>query len=116
MKARFQADADLNEDIVMALIRREPSVDFRTAEEAGLRGLPDGAVLALASEDNRILVSHDRKTMSRHFAQFTISRGSPGVFIISQNVSVRAASDELPLVWAASEAEEWRNLIVELPL
>jgi hypothetical protein len=38
MKARFQADADLNEDIVMALIRREPGIDFQTAEEAGLRG------------------------------------------------------------------------------
>ena len=87
MKARFQADADLNEHIVMALIRREPSLAFRTAEEAGLPGLPDEAVLALASEDNRILVSHDRKTMSRHFAEFIISRGSPrGIYNIANHL------------------------------
>ena len=30
MKIRFQADADLNEDIVSGVRRREPSVDFQT--------------------------------------------------------------------------------------
>jgi hypothetical protein len=69
MKPRFQADADLNEDIVTAVLRREPEIDFHTADEAGLRGLPDNAVLALAAQENRILISHDRRTMSRHFAE-----------------------------------------------
>ena len=36
MKVRFQADADLNEIIVTALLRREPSIDFQTATAAGL--------------------------------------------------------------------------------
>jgi hypothetical protein len=115
MKPRFQADADLNEDIVIAVLRREPGIDFQTADDAGLRGLSDDAVLALASLENRILVSHDRRTMSRHFAERLISHSSPGVFIISQNVSIRAATDDLVLIWGASEAEEWTNLIVELP-
>ena len=34
MKVRFQADADLNEIIVEALLRREPSIDFCTATAA----------------------------------------------------------------------------------
>src|SRR5262245_4711178 len=116
MRPRFQADADLNEDIIMAVLRREPAVDFQTAEAAGLRGLPDDAVLALASQGNRILISHDRRTMRRHFARFIMSDNSPGVIIVSQNISIRVASEELLLIWAASEAEEWKNLIVELPL
>ena len=32
MKIRFQADADLNQIIVLATVRREPSIDFQTAE------------------------------------------------------------------------------------
>jgi hypothetical protein len=40
MKVRFQADSDLNEDIVTGVIRREPRIDFQTANEASLRGLP----------------------------------------------------------------------------
>ena len=31
MKVRFQADADLNEDIVAGVQRRVPEIDFQTA-------------------------------------------------------------------------------------
>jgi hypothetical protein len=41
MKVQFQADADFNEKIVKAVLRREPSIDFRTAQAAGLPGLMD---------------------------------------------------------------------------
>jgi hypothetical protein len=116
MTVRFQADADLNAEIVAGVLRREPSVDFQTADEADLRRFPDPEVLALAAQEGRILVTHDRRTMPRHFADFILQHHSPGVFIIAQTVSVRVAIEALLLVWAASESEEWRNLIVELPL
>ena len=41
MKVRFQADADLNEEIIDGLIRRELNLDFKKASEANLRELPD---------------------------------------------------------------------------
>jgi hypothetical protein len=31
MKVRFQADADLNEILIKAALRREPAIDFQTA-------------------------------------------------------------------------------------
>jgi hypothetical protein len=116
MNVRFQADADLNEDIVAGVVRREPTIDFQTADEANLRGLPDPQVLALAAQENRILVTHDRRTMPRHFADFIVNQKSSGVAIIAQKVDVRVAIEELLLIWAASDAEEWINLIVDLPL
>ena len=116
MRVRFQADADLNEDIAAGLVRREPLIDFRTAEEANLRGLPDPQVLAVAAQENRILVTHDRRTMPRHFADLIVNQRSPGVVIIAQKVNVGVAIEELLLIWAASDAEEWLNLIVDLPL
>ena len=116
MKVRYQADADLNEDIVAGVMRREAEIEFQRADEANLRGLPDREVLALAAQENRILVTHDRRTMPAHFADFILSQTSPGVFIISQRLSVSAAIEELLLVWVTSESEEWVNLIVELPL
>lgn len=116
MKVRFQADADLNEDIVLGLVRQESSIDFQTAEEANLRGLDDAEVLACAAQEHRILVTHDRRTMPHHFANFILNHDSPGVFIISQKVDVRTAIEELLLVWSASDSEEWINLIVDIPL
>lgn len=116
MRIRFQADADLNEEILSGVLRQNPDIDFQTAEEAELRGLADPEVLARAADENRILVTHDRRTMPRHFADFIGRRACPGVMIISQRVSVHRAIEELTLAWEVSEAEEWFNLIVELPL
>ena len=46
MPIRFQADTDLNQIIVSAVVRRYPEIDIRTATVAGLAGLKDAEVLA----------------------------------------------------------------------
>ena len=55
MKVRFQADADLHQMIVTALLRREPSVALQTATAAGLAGLSDLHVLAHTAMERRVL-------------------------------------------------------------
>jgi len=69
MPIRFQADADLNQIIVSAVVRRVPAIDFRTATTAGLAGLKDREVLAATADDGRVLVTHDQ-AMPRHFREF----------------------------------------------
>ena len=54
MKVRFQADADFNQNIVRALRRRDPAIDFQTAHEARLHGVDDAMVLARAAEEGRL--------------------------------------------------------------
>ncbi len=49
MKIKFQADSDLNEDILNGVIRRVPEIDFRTVSDASLDGLDDPKVLAFAT-------------------------------------------------------------------
>jgi predicted nuclease of predicted toxin-antitoxin system len=116
MKPRFQADADLDRHIVAAVKRREPMVDFQSAQDAGLTGMSDPAVLAFAASEGRVLVSHDRKTMPVHFSDFVQRSTSPGLLIVSQHLAVSAAAEELLLIWVASEAEEWINQVACLPL
>jgi len=116
VKIRFQADADFNENIVAGVLRREPQVDFRTALQGGLRGLDDMQALALAAQDGRVLVSHDRKTMPAQFAEFVRSNTSPDLFIVSQKADLLTAIEGLLLVWAATEPEEWVNKICTIPI
>jgi hypothetical protein len=116
MKLRFQADADLNRKIVAGVRRREPAIDFRSAREGDVIGRPDAEVLSLVAQDGRVLVSHDRQSMPRHFARFMGTRASPGLIIISQRLDIGQAIEEVLLIWAATEAEEWQNAIVFLPL
>ena len=116
MKVRFQADADLNQIILLAVIRREPTIDFQTAIAAGLTGMADPEVLARATNDGRVLVTHDRKIMLRHFSEFIAHETSPGLLVVPQSISVATVVEDLILIWSATEAEEWVNRIGFLPL
>jgi len=115
VKVRFQADADLNEDIVRGILRREPNVDFQTATKAGLRLLSDLQVLTLAAREGRVLVSHDRRTMPHAFASFVRGNASPGLLIVSQKSDLRTAIEDLLLVWLSTEAHEWINQEFAIP-
>lgn len=116
MNICYQADADLTQAIVTGVLRREPSIDFQTAFAAGLNGLKDQEVLAVAATQGRILVTHDRKTMPSEFAQFVVDNRSTGVLIVSRKLALEKVIDELILIWSASNAEEWINRIAKLPL
>jgi hypothetical protein len=112
---RFQADADLRQAIVTGTLRRQPKLDFRSANESGLEGIKDPDVLAISARDGRVLVTHDRKTMPTEFGQFIATQISSGVLILSQNLPVGEAIDAIILVWEASTAEEWINQIMTFP-
>ena len=71
MKVLYQADNDLRRAIVRGAVRREPRMNFRSAQSARLDGAPDPEVLTIAAQEGRILVSHDFETMPNHFRQFT---------------------------------------------
>ena len=116
MKPRFLADADLNRTIVSGVKRRAPGIDFLTAEDASIDGMPDFDVLATAARDGRILVLHDFGTMPHHFRDFMARQHSPGVFLISQAVPVVVAVEAMLMIAEASQAEEWENQLTYLPL
>jgi predicted nuclease of predicted toxin-antitoxin system len=114
---RFQADNDLRLHIVRALRRREPSIDFKTADAAGLDDLDDLTVLRRAAAEDRILVTHDKRTMPRAMAALLAAgEESPGVLlVIPQNVDIPRLCGSLILIWSASMPEEWRNQITKVP-
>ena len=116
MKPRFQADADFNEDIVSGVLRRVPDIDFQTANDAEFASLSDTDILNAAAKDGRILVTHDRRTMPIHFGAFIETETSPGVFVVQQDTEIVRIIEDLILIWAASEAEEYINSIRTLPL
>ncbi len=115
MKIRFQADNDLDQRIVVATKRLDSKIDFQTAPTLGLHSLLDPQVLSLCLEEGRVLVSHDRRTLPDHFREFIQSQSSPGIIIVSAKLSIGKAAELLHLLWAASEAEEYVNIIYDLP-
>ncbi len=116
-RIRFQADANFNGLVIKGVLRRQPLVDFQTADVAALTCVPDPEVLARTAQAGRILVSHDFHTMPTHFADFLVSgQHSPGVMLLPQTLPMAQAIDALLLVWDASEPDEWRDTLTYLPL
>jgi hypothetical protein len=114
---RYQADNDLNQSIVAAVFRKEPAIDFQTAQKAHLDSLHDMAVLRRAAAEGRILVTHDKRTMPRYLAAF-LEQGnnSPGVFVvIPQDAPLRSVVESLILIWADDSPEDWQNAITIIP-
>jgi hypothetical protein len=116
LSLRFQADADLKYTIVKAVRQREPSIDFASAVESGLEGISDLEILERAAQEDRILVSHDRRTMLAHFrARLEAEKPSPGLFVASQGVPLPQVVSAIVLTWAASEPSDWRDQVHHLP-
>jgi hypothetical protein len=113
---RFLADEDVRFEIVLAVRRLEPTVDFPTVIELGLSGLSDADQLEFAHRQGRILVSHDVNTL-RGLAEARIAdgRGVSGVLLTAQRNSTREVAENIVLIWAASEAAEWIDRVVLIP-
>lgn len=98
-------------------MRREPSIDFQSALAAELDAVPDPEVLGRAATEGRILVSHDENSMPGHFAEFLrVGNHSAGLLMVQQGAPVRQVIESIVLIWIASDASEWVDQIVWLPI
>jgi hypothetical protein len=116
LKVRFLADENLDQDIVAGVLRREPEVDFELPQGLIPEGMKDPDLLALAASLGRILVTHDVRTMPRHFGEFIARNECPGIVLIPRTITIGQAIEELLLIWHLSEPSEWTNLLRRLPL
>ena len=115
MKIRFQADESLSHALIQAVLRLEPSIEFMTAQQAGVLGLGDPEVLAVAAQNGRLLITRDKATFPQHFADFIAYNESSGVIVIPSHLTIAQIAEELFLIWLVIEAEEWANRITYLP-
>ena len=116
MRVRFLADANLDQDIVAGLLRREPEVDFELPQGIIPEGMTDPEVLAVAASLGRVLVTHDVRTMPRHFEGFIRDGQCSGLILVPRRLSIGQAIEELLLIWELSNTEEWVNRMRRLPL
>ena len=111
------ADENFNNDILRGVRRRTDVVDIVRVQDVGLSGADDPTVLEWAAQNQRVLLTHDVSTVTRH-AYDRVREGKlmPGVFEVSRNVSLAVAIEELLLIATCSEEREWEDQIRYLPL
>lgn len=112
---RFLTDFDGR--LTSALLLRVAGLDLVRAQDTGLMHTPDPDILAWAAAEGRIVLTHDRNTMTG-FASRRVSADQPmpGLFVIDRRTSLGRILSDLEALAAACEMDEWRDQILFVPL
>jgi len=119
MRIRFLLDEHVNKAIQRKIRRMFLEIDVLAIgdTDAPPKGTSDPDILVWIEENGYILVSENRRTIPIHIAEhFALGRHFPGVFWIRPGSTVNAVVEELYLIWSASDAEEYRNNTLFIPL
>jgi len=116
-RPRFLADHDLNEHIIVGVLRREPAIEFLRVRDLGMSQASDEAVLEFAQRQGLLVVSHDVNTMpAAAYACLSVGASFSGLFMVQQSLPIAVVIDNLLLIWSGTDLEDWTNQVVFLPL
>ncbi|MBP6787457.1 MAG: DUF5615 family PIN-like protein [Candidatus Promineofilum sp.] len=114
---KFLADEDFNNRILRGLLRRQPGLDILRIQDTSLAGTPDSVVLEWAAQQDRVLLTHDVSTMTKHaYARLRLGKKMAGIIEVSQSVAIGSVIDDLLLIAGTSTPEEFENRVEYLPL
>jgi hypothetical protein len=88
---KFLADENFEGAIFRGLFRRRPDIDLVRVQDVGLSEADDQIILNWASEEGRVILTHDRRTMPRYAYQ-RLAEGKDFAGMIVMQPSI-------PLVW-----------------
>jgi len=90
------SDEDLQGAIVAGLLLHFPALDVVRVQDVGLMKTPDPAILEYAANQNRVIVTHDRNTMTSH-AQDRMNQGlhMTGLIVLEQFMNIGKAIQEV---------------------
>ena len=113
---RFLSDEDFNGRIVRGLFLRKRDLDLVRLQDVGLLGAGDDRVLEWADKNDRILLTHDGRTMPTH-ARNHLATGAhlPGVFVVDDLASIGECIESILLVAECSDHGEWQDQVCYLP-
>lgn len=119
MTINYLIDENVNPLYAEQLREKEPEILVKVIGESDVpaRGTLDPEILIWCEENHFILVTNNRTSMpvhlSDHLAQ---NRHIFGIFILNPNLSIGENLEELILIALASDENEYRDLIVYLPV
>jgi len=92
-------------------------LDIVRIQGVGLTHAPDTVVLEWAAQENRVLLTHDRNTVTK-FAYDRVKEGKsmPGVIEVDRSVPMGVAIEDILLLAVSSNKGEWEGQIIYLPL
>lgn len=114
---RLLADENFDNRILRGLRRANARVDIVRVQDTALYQADDPRVLEWAAQEGRITLTHDVNTMPKYaYARASAGLSMPGVIAVQPGASIAEVIEDMLLILEASDAEEFQNQVVYLPL
>jgi predicted nuclease of predicted toxin-antitoxin system len=112
----FLADENLSRRFVNALRRHNATINIVRVQEVGLLGMDDAAILDWAVDNNYVLITKDRATISPLVAQRLVKDiPSPRIFIIRPGFQLNAVLAMIEAVIAHDPDTDWQYPVRWIP-
>ena len=113
---RFVADENFDNRILRGLLLRKPDLDIVRVQDLEIAGTDDDSVLAWADRAERVLLTHDQRTVPQ-YAYERLQRGETvaGVIVVKDTLSLGSVIEDILLIAEATSADEWVNQVQRLP-
>src|SRR5438552_4129117 len=110
---RLVSDENIDGKIVRGLLHRQPNLDLVRVQDVGLSTAKDPAILAWAAQEQRIVLTHDLKTMPVLAGErVRLGQAMPGVFYVPNWLPTGQAIDAILLLALASFDGEWEGQVL----
>ena len=115
---RLVLDQNFKQALFNAVERKhgKPNLDMVRLFDVGLSEALDEVVLEWAAQEERIVLTHDEKTMiPLANARIRVGLPMPGLIVVRQMTTYGPVVEDLCIIFGASTPEEWEGHIVRLP-
>jgi hypothetical protein len=118
VKVKFLLDENLTPRLKMAVLRLNPAIDILRIGDLGTLsfGSLDPEVLIFLERSQRLLITDNRASMPGHLeAHWADGRHLYGLLWVRSKTPIRLLAQELRLIWEATQAEEWIDVLDWIP-
>ena len=119
MKPRFLLDENLPPRLKLAVLRLNSQIDILRVGDANAPALGtlDPDILVYLQQSKQILLTDNRKSMPEHLkAHWANNDFIWGLFWLRPKATIRELADDLVLIWETTEADEWKDRLIWIPL
>jgi hypothetical protein len=114
---RLLVDQNFNGHIVEGLRRRDPDLDLNHVRDVGLEAAPDPTILEWAATQDRVLLTHDRRSIpALAYVRVAPGHRMPGVFLVSDRMPPGQAIDEIILAVQCLSSDDCEDIVKYFPL
>lgn len=113
----FLADENFKGGIIRGLRHQQPELDIVRAQDVGLSGADDEAILAWAAQEGRLLLTHDVSTMTKYaYQRAAAGLRMPGVVELPRRLPIGQSIEEILILAECSREDEWEGQVIYVPL